>query len=510
MTTALRVLAFAVLALVATSARAATPTTDTQCASLARSSIGDATITAATRIDGGKLGDQTALPFFCRVEAIARPIAGSEIGVEVWLPYEWNGRYQQVGNGGFAGSIPIGSLASALRHGYLTAGTDDGHRGDSSDASWAHGHPERLIDYGTRAVRETRGLALAVARRLYGRPPAHSYFSGCSDGGREALITAQRFPQDFDGWLVGAPANDWNRLSTAQLSYSQQFARGGLGPAQLALLAEGALKACGDRAGVIADPSRCGFTPAALACKPGAASACLTPSQVAAAAAIYYGGPRERKSTAPLPGLYGTMGTEELPYQWLGWFGSDGAFGSRISASNFRDAVYDDPTLDLRTLDPARALVDGQSKTDAILAAIDPDLRRVRDGGKKIIQYHGWADAAISPEFSLRYLEAVQHRLGGDVSGFHRLFMIPGMGHCGGGPGANSVIDAGLDPKGVRADAMDALVAWVERGTPPQSLIAIGRQHDDPAAPVDRVATLCVYPGAPTGRVCPPVRRRTR
>ena len=480
------------------------------CASLTGAVIGDATITRATQVGDGRAGDQVRLPAFCRVEAIARPVAGSAIGIEVWLPDQWNGRYQQVGNGGWAGTIPMGGLAAALRHGYLTAGTDNGHHGDSTDASWARGHPERLVDYGTRSLHETRALAHAVAQLLYGRAPARSYFSGCSDGGREALITAQRFPDDFDGWLVGAPANDWSRLSAALIGYGQAVARGPLGQAELTLLARAALARCGRPDGVVTDPARCRFTPASLACRPRQHGDCLDAAQIAAATQIYWGGSRAGRATAPLPGLYGSMGTEATPGQWLAWFGGAPGFGTGIAGGHFRDVVYGDPALDPTRLDPLRALADGKARTDATLAAIDPDLHRVRDGDKKIIQYHGWADPAISPEFSLRYMTAVRARMGGDVAGFYRLFLVPGMAHCAFGPGANTVLDAGLDPAGPRHDAMDDLVAWVEQGVAPASLTAIGRRHDDPAQPIDRVAVICPWPQTSPGGPCRAVRRPTR
>ncbi len=305
-----------------------------ECGSLTGTVIGDATIVRSTRIGSGEVDGLARLPAFCRVVAVSRPTPTSEIVIEVWLPDAWNGRYQQVGNGGWAGVIPLTALAAALRHGFMAAGTDDGHRGSPNEASWADGHPERLVDFGYRALHETNMLARRISERFYGRPPARAYFSGCSDGGREALMTAQRYPGDFDGWLVGAPANDWSLLSATILRAYQISAAARLGREQLRTLAAGALATCGARDGVISDPSKCAFDATMLVCHPGATTGCLTRSQADAANAIHFGA-RERPGSPDFPGLYGTMGTEDRPGQWQAWFGSADAIGPQIVGGYF-------------------------------------------------------------------------------------------------------------------------------------------------------------------------------
>src|SRR4051794_14640776 len=244
-------------------------------------------ITSAAEVAEGPLAaapnaSPVVLPARCAVRAIARPTSDSEIGMEIWLPLAgWNGKYDQVGNGGWGGSVPLTSMVSPLRRGYATAGTDDGHK--ANDASWAIGHPEKLIDFGFRAVHETRTAARAIIRSFYGRDPERDYFVGCSDGGREALMEAQRYPEDFNGIIAGAPANDWTHLFTGFI-WNEQALIGNpasaIPPAKLAAIQKAALAACdaldGVKDGLIEDPRQCRFDPAVLLCKGNDAPDCLT------------------------------------------------------------------------------------------------------------------------------------------------------------------------------------------------------------------------------------------
>ena len=209
------------------------------------------------------------------MSAVARPTSDSEIKIEVWLPVTgWNGKYQQAGNGGWAGAVPTSSLAIALQRGFASAGTDDGHMGNGISAAWAVGHPEKLIDFGYRALRETTLTAKAVIRAFYGKDPARSYFVGCSDGGREALMEAQRFPDDFDGIVVGAPANDWSGQFTAFVWNERAILEtpaSAIPVAKLAAIQKAVMAGCdakdGVKDGLIEDPRACKFDPALLACK---------------------------------------------------------------------------------------------------------------------------------------------------------------------------------------------------------------------------------------------------
>lgn len=438
------------------------------------------------------------LPRFCRVIGIRRPSPDSQIGFEVWLPQSWNGRYQQLGNGGWAGSIFYQRMGPSLTHGFVVAATDDGHRGTPVDASWALGHPEKLVDFGYRAVHETNVAARALSAAFYGHAPKYAYFNGCSDGGREALMSAQRFPDDFDGWIVGAPANDWSTVLAGLLRDAQLANEASFSSVQLSLLTRAALRECdaadGVEDGIISNPRGCHFDPHSLVCKPGQTESCLTVAQADAANAIYRGMSDPQTGLQIFPGRYGTMGTESE--QWPAWIAGPNAAGLAIASSHFKYVVYAQPSLDVIHLDPVRALNDSRDRGDTVLSAVDPDLERVRASGKKIIQYHGWNDTAIPADFSVTYYNAVAARLGGDIRDFYRLFLAPGMAHCNGGPGPNAF--GGGDNPGAVFDAEHDVVAaierWVEKGHAPEHIIATKFEGDDPHGKVVRSRPLCVYP----------------
>jgi feruloyl esterase len=440
------------------------------------------------------------LPRFCRVMGTSRPSADSEIRFEVWLPEKWNGRYQQLGNGGWAGSIFYQRMGPPLTHGFVAAGTDDGHRGPSDDASWALGHPEKLVDFGYRSLHETSVAARALSAAFYGHAPKYAYFNGCSDGGREALVSAQRYPEDFNGWVVGAPANDWSRLLGGLLRDSQLASRASFSSVQLNLLTRAALRACdaadGLADGIIANPPACNFDPHSLVCTPGRTEDCLSVAQADAAEAIYRGVSDPKSGVQIFPGRYGTMGTEADPVQWPLWITGPSPLGLSIASSHFKYVVYAEPSLDIMHVDPVRALNDSRQRVDAVLSALDPNLERVRAGGKKIIQYHGWSDSAIPADFSVSYYNAVAATLGGDIRDFYRLFLAPAMAHCAGGPGPNAF--GGADNPGAVYDAQHDVVAaiqrWVEEGQAPEHIIATKFEGDDPHRKVVRARRLCVYP----------------
>jgi len=327
------------------------------------------------------------LPRFCRVMGTSRPSADSQIRFEVWLPQKWNGRYQQLGNGGWAGSIVYQRMGPPLTHGFVAAGTDDGHRGPSDDASWALGHPEKLVDFGYRSLHETSVAARALSAAFYGHAPKYAYFNGCSDGGREALVSAQRYPEDFNGWVVGAPANDWSRLLGGLLRDSQLASRASFSSVQLNLLTRAALRACdaadGLADGIIANPPACNFDPHSLVCTPGRTEDCLSVAQADAAEAIYRGVSDPKSGVQIFPGRYGTMGTEADPVQWPLWITGPSPLGLSIASSHFKYVVYAEPSLDIMHVDPVRALNDSRQRVDAVLSALDPNLERVRAWGEE-------------------------------------------------------------------------------------------------------------------------------
>jgi feruloyl esterase len=480
--------------------------TAADCDRLRALSLANTTIAVAEPVTGvfnvpGSRDTIRNLPAFCRVAGEIRPTADSHVAFEVWLPLEkWNGKFAGVGNGGWAGTIsyagqPIASLADQIRRGYAVASTNTGHVGNGGDARFAVGHPERLVDFGWRAVHEMTVAAKSVVQTFYGRAPARAYWIGCSTGGKQALTEAQRFPGDYDGIVAGAPANDWIPLMTGTamrtvtaIGDSTRY----LPRAALTLVHDAAMKSCdridGVEDGVLEDPRRCRFDPAVLQCASGSApdAKCLTDAQVAAVKRIYAGVDDPTTGRKVSPGL--EIGSE---LGWAGWTAPGRPFP--IPISFFTWLVFEDSTWDWRTFDLAsardrQAWMTADQKFTPILSAIDPNLRAFRGRGGKLIQYHGWNDQLITPEHSVIYYESVlsfgasgrsKSETLADVQKFYRLFMAPGMGHCGGGDGPDVF------------DMERALEDWVERGVAPDSVIATRRGQN--GAP-NRSRPLCPYP----------------
>ncbi len=506
---AFRAIAASALALGgATMAQAMARNFDESCRTLSGRTIAGATI-GATSSEQGRFagGDQsfTDLPAFCRVQArIARP-DGGYIELEVWLPETWNGRYLQAGNSGFAGSIAYRGLATGVRDGFAVANSDGGHQSVGSDMRWAIDRPGRVADFGHLALHDIAIAAKAIVTRYYGRAAAHAYFAGCSDGGREALMSLQRYPDQFDGWLVGAPENDFTGELTAELVLAQA-SRGRFGSitqTQLDAISKLALAHCdaldGTEDGVIEDPRRCGSSLALLACNGQTGTACLDPGQIAAIDRARKDW-RDPSGTPDIPGLAWSIGTEAAPGQWTGWMShiAGASIGGHEDYAQqfFGTFLHRDAALDLATLDPGDAWRDARQKTSADVDAIDPDLSRQRALHRKVIQYHGWADVGIPAQFTLAYYGAVQKAMGGSVEDFYRLFMVPGMGHCGGGTGANAFGGFGdlSTPFEPDRNLLAALVRWVERGKAPDRVVATHYRDNDPAKGADRTHPLCVFP----------------
>jgi hypothetical protein len=407
---------------------------------------------------------------FCRVRGQATPVPGSVIGFEVWLPAraEWNGKFMQAGNGGSAGSVPLHSLMDGVNRGYATAATDGGHVWpDGLDYGWAHYRPESVVDFGWRAVQRTSQVARRIVRHAMGRAPQRAYFVGCSDGGRDAMMAAQRLPQDFDGIVAGAPALAWLDLMIGGALLQRHLAPpvAALPVAKLPALQAAALAACGNGRRYIDNPPQCRFDPAVLACAGAETEQCLTPAQIAAVREVY-AGPRDPLNGQRMPGL--EAGAEAEPGNWDFWLlrsptnplgGADKKEHTSINERFFRHLVRDQPSFVLADLNDADIAV-ARQRWAATLDATNPDLRAFQRRGGKLLQYHGWADAAIPPRMSLNYHAAVQRKLGGDTAAFHRLFMVPGMNHCGGGAGPWQV------------DWLLALERWVEHGQAPDELSA--------------------------------------
>ncbi len=493
----------------AVNARAATP-----CAELKSLPLGDATITQAKSIEAGPFAvpgapaQPVTLPAFCRVQGVIAPTKDSHIEFEVWLPVAgWNGKYQGVGNGAFAGAIEYasegGGLASALKAGYAASSTDTGHHADGLDARWALGHREKITDYGYRAIHETAEKAKIIIRAFYGEPAKYSYFSSCSNGGRQALMEAQRYPADYDGIIAGAPAANFTRILTG-LTWNLLATR--LDPAsslpdrKFAAVKAAAVAACdardGVKDGIIDEPDKCVFDPSVLLCKGPESDACLTAPQVAALRKIY-GGPQTAKGERLYPGFQpgGEAG-------WAGWMSGAGADRSAaylLATQALSNIVFQNAAYDYRTFDVDRDAKAADDLAGRVLNAIDPDLRAFRKRGGKLILFHGWSDPALSPIATIDYYRNAAAKLGKKgADDTIRLYMVPGMEHCGDGPGADNFGTApGLPP--VEPDPSRnmsaALERWVEHGAAPSAIVASKyNSPDDASSGVKFTRPLCPYP----------------
>jgi hypothetical protein len=473
------------------------------CSALKQLKLADTTIATAEPVTSGSLEGPGIdkplhdLPVFCRVTGVLRPSSDSDIHFEVWLPETgWNQRFLGVGNGGFAGSIGYESLAGNLRRGFATAGSDAGHKGGAEDASWSLNHPEKVNDFGWRAVHLTALRAKDVIKAYYSAPVQKAYFDSCSDGGREALMEAQRFPEDYDGILAGAPANAWTRMLSSGISVAQ----GTLGPenyipaAKLPAIQRASLAACdasdGVKDGFLSDPAKCHFNPNVLMCKGADSPDCLTALQVQSLKRYYAGGVNDQGKSL-FPGY--VMGDEEGWRDWVVGKGPGTGSGAQYVKGYFRYMVTGNPDWNILTADVDASFHEATTKTAAALDATNSDLSRFRARGSKLILYHGWNDPAISPWNSIAYYQTVQDVMGAkQADGFVRLYMVPGMEHCAGGPGPSAFGQLGIATTGgPKYGVFDALVDWREKGAAPQTVIATKYDSDKK---VTMTRPLCPYP----------------
>jgi hypothetical protein len=448
-----------------------------------------------------------ALPPFCRVAVEVTPSADSSIKIEVWMPANgqsgggWNGKLQGQGNGGFAGEIGYRQLGASVLLGYAGVGTDTGHAGGGTDASWALGHPEKVTDFGYRGIHEMTRVAKEVVKAFYGKDPQHSYFAGCSNGGRQALMEAQRFPEDYDGILAGAPANFWTHLLTKALADAQATT---LDPAsyipsgKLPAIANAVNAACdaqdGVADGIVNDPRKCHFDPATMLCKEGDSEKCLTAAQVTALKKLYEGlndangikiFPGYLPGAEVGPGGWGTWITGAAPGKSLMFAFGGGYFSNMVYAKadwNYRDANVD------------QALKAADEKTAQSLNATDANLVAFKKHGGKLILYHGWNDPAISALNTINYYKDVTDRMRGqEPEAFVRLYMMPGVQHCGGGPGPDS-FGMGGGVKDPQHNVALALEQWVEKGIAPNVIVATKNEGGDASKGAKMTRPLCPYP----------------
>ena len=444
-----------------------------------------------------------SLPAFCRVIAQDRPSADSDIKIEVWMPVAgWNGRFQGQGNGGFAGEIDHRSMATAVSQGYATAGTDTGHSGTATDATWALGHPDKVIDFGYRAIHEMTQIAKALVAAFYGRKPDHSYFGSCSNGGRQSLIEAQRFPDDYDGILAGAPANFWTHLLAGALWDAQatthnpaSYIPSSKVPAIAAAVNTKCDELDGVADGILNDPRLCHFDPAVMLCKHGDSDQCLTAPQVTALNQLYEGAHGDVGKI--FPGF--VPGAEDGEQGWALWITGQAPGQALLFAfakGFFADMVYDKPDWNYKTAELTEATQAADRQAASVLNAVNPNLEQFRSRGGKLILYHGWDDPAISALNTVDYYsEIIQHMGEQSVGSFLRLYMVPGMQHCGGGPGPSSFGQHGARaPHDPEHDVQLALENWVENSVRPSTIIASKYATDDSTSPVKMTRPLCPYP----------------
>lgn len=488
------------------------------CEQLSRLALTDTTVTSAGILGEGMVQEPgvplppRAVPERCEVKGVIKPSADSEIAFVVWLPTRgWNGKFEGVGNGGYAGSINYSTgIAPAVARGYATVSTDTGHSGTAIEASWAKGHPQKVIDFGYRAIHLATLAAKAITTAYYTKAPTHSYFASCSNGGRQALMEAQRYPEDYDGILAGAPANDWTGLFAASFAWNAQaLAAAPIAPERAGLIQKAVDQQCvaQDDGGpkYVRDPRTCHFDPRVLRCKSAGGEDCLSEAQVVALEKIYEG-PHMASGAAVFPG-FSPSGSEQSTVLaasgWDGWiFGAKpGASLQAIYATSFMHDFAGEESWSVERNNVDRDYASIRAAFAATLNATDPDLRRFVARGGKLIMYHGWADPAIPPLNSIDYFRkvlATTAAAGDSVE----LFMVPGMQHCVGGNGPSDFGQLGPgaeSPPRPASDLSAALERWVETGARPESIVAT--QMDTLSAAMDssknssvRTALLCPYP----------------
>ena len=530
----------AAIGLFASVAIGSTPAMATPCTNLQSLALENTTITSATDNTTGVFvvpntnppQTITGLPAFCRVTATLTPTPDSSIKIEAWLPENtWNGRFLGTGGGGFQGIISYPQLASGLQAGFAVTNSDlgtgvsgcnplfcgsAGHKGNplaiafgapANPTTGLFGHPERIKDFGYRAIHLMTVRGKEIAQAFYQQAAAKAYFAGCSTGGQNALMEAQRFPEDYDGILAGAPAFNRTHLHMAGLAAWQNTHASParfIQPGQMTLINQAVLAQCAGRDGGIStdqfltDPRDCDFNPEVLQCTGGnVPPACLTADQVTTIRNYYAGtidpvnrqlinpgSPRGNETDNVL--ALGLPFAEQLPeppfdglFYWV--FGAD--FGNPASAHNFAnfDFHHDVHTVDHQLAD--------------VLNAVSTDLSAFEQRGGKLLMYHGWADPLIPAQSSVNYFNALvsnnRHAPMGKAKGrnaaleqtqsYARLFMAPGLYHCSGGPGPNVF------------DALTPLVAWVEAGVAPETIVAAKFGNTTPPT-VQMTRPLCVYP----------------
>jgi feruloyl esterase len=398
------------------------------------------------------------IPQHCRVKLTLKPTSDSNIYSELWMPTDnWNGKLLVVGNGGFAGSIQgYGDMQVALRLGYAAAATDTGHNAaDGPNGMFALGHPEKIVDFAYRALHLTTEESKRLIKDFYSRAPQFSYYKGCSTGGRQGIMAATRYPEDYDGIIAGALANRHIHMHTAGSARQIELARHpemAISPEKAQLVSEAVMNKCDVlHEGFLNNPNQCSFDFSTLLCKGAESNECLTPPQLKAVE-TFYGGVKNRKGEVIFAGQ--VLGNPLPPQR----SNPDLTVSDTVRIWAFQNPNYDWKTFDL---DRDMPIID---KKIGFVDATDPDLRQFRAHGGKLLLYAGWADTGITPKNTVEYYQSVVKYIGNaQSSDFTRLFMVPGMGHCRGGAGPDTF------------DTIGTLSKWRETGATPWSIPAVNK-----------------------------------
>ncbi len=419
---------------------------------------------------GGAPVASEPIPQHCRVKLTLKPTPDSNIYSELWMPTDnWNGKLLVVGNGGFAGSIQgYGDMQVALRLGYATAATDTGHNaGDGPNGMFALGHPEKIVDFAYRALHDTTVESKRLIRAMYSRNAQLSYYKGCSTGGRMGIMAATRFPDDYDGIIAGALANRHIHMHTAGFARQVVLARNpdmAIPPEKAKFVSDAVMAKCDTlHEGFLNNPSQCTFDFSTLACKGAETNQCLTPAQLKTVD-MFYGGVKNSKGEVIFAGQ--TLGNPLTPQR----SNQDVNVIDTVRIWAFQDPKYDWHSFDL---DRDMPIIDQKI---GFVDATDPDLKRFKAHGGKLLLYAGWADTGITPINTVQYYENVVKTMGTDgTKDFASLFMVPGMGHCRGGDGPDSF------------DTIGTLEKWREKGQTPVTIAATNKKSG-----LSR--PLCPYP----------------
>lgn len=481
------------------------------CESLTGTALAGGTVISANTVVAGAFtpaGQKTAiadLPAFCRVSVAMKPSSDSKIAVEVWMPREnWNGRFLGTGNGGGGGAIALSTgMLEGLKRGFAVANTD---LGTAPDANLLVDHPERWKDFGYRANHEMTVASKSLVNAYYKSTPRKSYFAGCSTGGQQAMAIAQRYPDDYNGIIAGAPANNRTHLHSMFAFNAQQLSNAGINQAKSLLISTRVIQACAGKDGgapsdaFITDPRQCKFDAESLPKCTGADNdSCLTVPQLAAVKAVWNGVVNPRTGERIFTGF--PLGAEGNPVFGLPFFASPAVEATQLYmfkwalGANWNVATFDrDVQMDA---------VD--SKVGSILNANSTDYERFSAAGSKIMMFNGTADAGVPFADPLAYYERVVKAQGDNIAqtqDFFRFYLVPGMGHCSGvtggaGPGEFGQPYSSYVPKDKEHDILLKLVDWVENGNSPESFIAT-KYADATGTIVAAERPICTYPKIPT------------